>query len=95
MAEILLANDEVIDQYYEVVNDVKSADFILLRQALDFYLKNVGYSQQSGFDFHMAQNKYCHWQKQNPHVVRSMVSMGVEESVIRRFVNDILFPEVG
>jgi len=65
------------------------------KTTLDFYLKNVGYSQQSGFDFHMAQNKYCHWQKQNPHVVRSMVSMGVEESVIRRFVNEILFPEVG
>jgi hypothetical protein len=65
------------------------------KTTLDFYLKNVGYSQQSGFDFHMAQNRYCHWQKQNPHVVRSMVSMGIEESVIRRFVNEILFPEVG
>jgi hypothetical protein len=65
------------------------------KTTLDFYLKNVGYSQQSGFDFHMAQNRYCHWQKQNPHVVRSMVSMGIEESVIRQFVNEILFPEVG
>jgi hypothetical protein len=65
------------------------------KTTLDFYLKNVGYSQQSGFEFHMAQNRYCHWQKQNPHVVRSMVSMGIEESVIRQFVNEILFPEVG
>jgi len=65
------------------------------KTTLDFYLKNVGYSQESGFDFHMAQNRYCYWQKQNPHVVRSMVAMGIEESVIRRFVNEILFPEVG
>lgn len=61
---------------------------------LDFYLKNVGLSQESGFDFHMAQNRYCYWQKQNPQVVRSMVAMGVEESTIRRFVEEILFPEI-
>jgi hypothetical protein len=41
----------------------------------------------------MAQNRYCHYQKQNPHVVRSMVSMGVEEPVIRRFIDEIQYPE--
>jgi hypothetical protein len=64
------------------------------KTTLDFYLKNVGLSQESGSDFHMAQNRYCHWQKQNPHVIRSMVSMGVPESVMKQFVNRILFPEV-
>jgi hypothetical protein len=64
-------------------------------KSLHYYLANVGYSQESGFDYHMAQNRYCHYQKQNPHVVRSMVSMGVEESKIRRFVDEILFPEFG
>jgi hypothetical protein len=62
---------------------------------LDFYLSKVGYDQQSGADFHMAQNRYCHYQKQNPHVIRSMVSMGVPEPTMKRFVNEILFPEVG
>lgn len=63
------------------------------KTAINFYLKNVGISQESGADFHMAQNNYCYWQKQNPHVVRSMVAMGIEEPVIRKFVDQVLFPE--
>jgi hypothetical protein len=64
------------------------------KTTLDFYLNNVGIDQQSGADYHMAQNRYCHWQKQNPHVIRSMVSMGVPEDTMNRFVNEVLFPEV-
>jgi hypothetical protein len=64
------------------------------KTTLDFYLNNVGLDQQSGADYHMAQNRYCHWQKQNPHVIRSMVSMGVPEPVMKRFVDTVLFPEV-
>jgi hypothetical protein len=41
----------------------------------------------------MAQNRYCHWQKQNPHVIKSMVAMGVPESTMKQFVQEILFPE--
>lgn len=61
---------------------------------LDFYLKNVGIDQQSGADYHMAQNRYCHWQKQNPHVIKSMVAMGVPEPTMKQFVSEVLFPEV-
>lgn len=61
---------------------------------LDFYLKNIGLEQQSGSDYHMAQNRYCHWQKQNPHVIKSMVSMGVPEITMKKFVSEVLFPEV-
>lgn len=60
---------------------------------LDFYLSKVGYDQDSGSDYHMAQNRYCHYQKQNPHVIRSMVSMGVPEDTMKKFVNEVLFPE--
>jgi len=60
---------------------------------LDFYLKNVGLSQESGADFHMAQNRYCHYQKQNPQVVKSMVAMGIPQAKIEKFVDEILFPE--
>jgi hypothetical protein len=56
-------------------------------------LTTVGHSQESGSDYHMAQNRYCRYQKQNPHVVRSMVAMGVPEPVITEFVENILFPE--
>jgi len=62
-------------------------------KSLHYYLANVGYSQENGSDYHMAQNRYCHYQKQNPHVIRSMVSMGVEESKIKKFVEKVLFPE--
>jgi hypothetical protein len=67
----------------------------LARTTLDFYIKNVGIEQQSGFDFHQAQNRYCYYQKQNPQVVRSMVAMGIEEEKIKRFVQEVLFPEIG
>jgi len=66
----------------------------LALDSLDYYLKNVGNTQQDAADYHMAQNRYCRYQKQNPHVIRSMVSMGVEESTMKRFVEEVLFPEV-
>lgn len=61
---------------------------------LDFYLENVGVTQESGADYHMAQNRYCHYQKQNPQVVKSMISMGVPEETIKEFVDKVLFPEI-
>jgi len=65
----------------------------LALQSFNHYLSTVGHSQESGSDYHMAQNRYCRYQKQNPHVVRSMVAMGVPEPIIREFVENILFPE--
>lgn len=60
---------------------------------LDFYLTNIGKEQQDVADYHMAQNRYCHYQKQNPHVINSMISMGVPETKMKQFVREILFPE--
>jgi hypothetical protein len=60
---------------------------------LDYYLQNVGITQESGSDFHMAQDRYCFYQKQNPHVIKSMTSMGIEENIMKEFVNEVLFPE--
>jgi hypothetical protein len=65
----------------------------LALSSLHYYLANVGHTQESGMDFHMAQNRYCHYQKQNPHVVNSMVSMGVPEDTMKQFVSELLFPE--
>lgn len=62
-------------------------------KSLDYYLKNVGLTQESGSDYHMAQNRYCHYQKQNPHVINSMVSMGVPKETMVDFVDEVLFPE--
>ena len=62
---------------------------------LDFYLKNVGLSQESGFEFHMAQNRYCHFQKQNPHTPRVLVNLGFTEQEAQDFIQSNLFLEVG
>lgn len=66
----------------------------LAKTTLAYYLNNVGLAQQSGSEYYMAQNRYCHWQKQNPHVIKSMVAMGVAETTVREFVDTVLFPEV-
>jgi hypothetical protein len=61
---------------------------------LDYYLKNVGNTQESGSDFHMAQNRYCYYQKQNPHTPRVMTSLGLDEQMVHDFIHQVLFPEV-
>lgn len=66
----------------------------IAKTSLEYYLNNVGLTQQSASDFHMAQNRYCYYQKQNPHVTNSMISMGVDEKTMKNFINEILFPEV-
>jgi hypothetical protein len=78
-----LREDEEIDQLCA-----------LAKNTLDYYLANVGKAQESLADYHMAQNRYCYWQKKNPQVIRSMVAMGVPEPTMNRFVNEVLFPEV-
>lgn len=78
------------------IQDIKELDDLcnLAKTSLDYYLKNVGITQESGSDFHMAQNRYCYYQKQNPHVVNSMISMGIPKDTIENFVQEILFPEI-
>jgi hypothetical protein len=66
----------------------------LVIDSLDYYLNNVGNTQQDVADYHMVQNRYCYYQKQNPHVVQSMISMGVDEKTIKKFVQEVLFPEI-
>jgi hypothetical protein len=62
-------------------------------KTLEYYLANVG-DRIIGQNFKEQQNYYCKNQKLNPHVYRSMIAMGVEEAVIRRFVEQVLFPEL-
>lgn len=62
--------------------------------SLDYYLNTVHRIKCGEVDLTANQNHYCHWQKQNPHVVRSMVAMGIPEQIIQQFVKDILFPEI-
>ena len=79
------------------VQDLHEVDqFINLGlDSLDYYLENCGNYSQTGADYTELQNMYCKYQKQNPHVVRSMVAMGYEQVIIEQFVQEVLFPEVG
>jgi hypothetical protein len=63
-------------------------------KTLDYYLHNVG-DRMVGVDARERQNYYCQNQKLNPHVYRSMIAMGVSETTIKKFVEEVLFPEVG
>jgi hypothetical protein len=40
------------------------------------------------------QNRYCHYQKQNPHTPKAMEALGLDPDDIRHFIQDCLFPEV-
>lgn len=74
------------------VSEVGSLYNIAL-ESLDYYLENVGLSQTCGSSYVMAQNRYCYYQKQNPLVAKSMISMGIPEPIIIKFIDDVLFPE--
>ena len=41
-----------------------------------------------------AQNRYAHFQKQNPHTPRTMTSLGLDEEDVRVFVQECLFPDI-
>lgn len=65
----------------------------ITEKSLDYYLGNVG-KNISNISYKDMQNRYCIYQKQNPHVINSMVTMGIEKNKMIDFVNQILFPEI-
>ncbi len=58
---------------------------------LDTYLEGIGSSD--GQDYLERQNRYCHFQKQNPHTPKVMQSLGFDEDTVSRFIQECLFPE--
>jgi hypothetical protein len=63
-------------------------------ETLEFYLANVGINQQDVATFEMAQNRYCHYQKQNPRTPASLQHLGFTEEEAKNYVETKLFPEV-
>jgi len=61
---------------------------------LNYYLERVGNTQESGADYHMAQNRYCYNQKQNPHTPKVLVNLGFTEQAAKDFIAKNLFPEL-
>ena len=62
---------------------------------LDYYLENVGTTQYKDRNYSMSQDRYCHYQKQNPHTPRVMASLGLDEAMVKDFIQEVLFPELG
>lgn len=77
------------------IQDINEIDQLIeiTTKTLDYYLDNVG-NNISKMSYKDIQNRYCFYQKQNPHVINSMVTMGVSKEKMIDFVNQILFPEI-
>lgn len=64
-------------------------------KSLDYYMQNVGKTKQEVYDYSEEQDRYCHYQKLNPHTPRVLVTLGFTEEEAKAFVAENLFPEIG
>ena len=64
--------------------------------SIDNYLEYIGAYNGAGKEEagKEAQNRYAHFQKQNPHTPRTMTSLGLDEEDVRVFVQECLFPDI-
>lgn len=67
-----------------------------VKNNLEYYLMNIGdYKGTSNDDLTAkAQNRYAHYQKQNPHTPRTMAALGLDEEDVKIFIEKCLFPEI-
>ena len=63
-------------------------------ETLTEYLSYLETDSLTDKDFTDYQNKYCHYQKQNPHTPRVMESLGYDPDTVQRFIQTCLFPEI-
>jgi phycocyanobilin:ferredoxin oxidoreductase len=64
---------------------------------LDTYLAELPTYTTSSVDSALIrekQNRYCAYQKQNPHTPKVMESLGLDPADVRTFIDECLFPEV-
>ena len=59
---------------------------------LRHYLASVG--EKSSADYSDRHNRYCHYQKQNPHTPKVMAALGLDPEEVSRFIEECLFPEL-
>ena len=63
---------------------------------LDTYLAELPTYTTSSVDSALIrekQNRYCYYQKQNPHTPKVMESLGLDPVDVRTFIDECLFPE--
>ena len=64
---------------------------------LDMYFDELPKYTHDRFDQSLIkdqQNRYCHYQKQNPHTPKAMEALGLDPVDIKHFIEECLFPEV-
>lgn len=64
--------------------------------SIDAYLDDIGnFNYEADTDeVKAAQNRYAHYQKQNPHTPKTMTSLGLNEEDVKIFVQECLFPDI-
>ena len=64
--------------------------------SIDAYLTEIGNFNKTTTHENgkTTQNRYAHYQKQNPHTPRTMISLGLDEEDVRIFVQECLFPNI-
>ena len=65
---------------------------MLVMNNLKHYLNSIG--ERSSADYTDRQNRYCHYQKQNPHTPKVMAALGLDPQEVQRFIEECLFPEL-
>jgi len=72
-----------------------------LRSLIDLSLNNLDdwldyhrYTTCSYDEGAAAQNRYAHYQKQNPHTPRTMTALGLSETDVKLFIEECLFPDL-
>jgi hypothetical protein len=60
---------------------------------LDYYCNNIEQYNHTTTGQIQYQNRYCHYQKQNPHTPRVMAALGLDEEEVHSFIHNELFPE--
>lgn len=61
---------------------------------VQYYVENLNNTNNIVGDYKDKHNFYCKQQKLNPHLHRSIISMGISEEDKDRYVNRVLFEEI-
>lgn len=78
-----LNSEKEIDQLIEICYDT-----------LSYYLENVGNVKKLGDNWTSEQNRYCHYQKLNPHSTRIMKMLGLSDEDATRYFEEVMFQEI-
>jgi hypothetical protein len=67
----------------------------LVLDNLSFFCSEIGKYNNAATENQLPyHNRYCHYQKLNPHTPRVMAALGLDSQAVHRFIHEELFPEV-